>query len=276
MHFTHRVRYSPFDRGVSVRCQYARAIMRASRYRPFGAAPEGSRNERRPVHIHQDAQAAGRCRRARFPDTNRFDRIAFATCHRDEAAWRRGSPQSTPVAHQAFRRGHDCGCEQPERQSYRRAGLSIGVQDLSRAGDRRRTQGRRQGSMGRLEQEGLRGPRAARYQRYSGSGQGHASQRRQPRSCRCRSAARGGLHGQPFGREFQGACCTLRHGVGIVLGEGKGRIDRPGPLHEECRRRRHANNGDGRSPPRRRWQRRLRQFRPPHLPQHPWRPLQAA
>src|ERR1700730_18591746 len=32
VHFTHRFRYSPFDRGVPVRCQYARAIMRASRY----------------------------------------------------------------------------------------------------------------------------------------------------------------------------------------------------------------------------------------------------
>ena len=35
--------------------KYARAIMRDSRYR-LRAAPEGFRNERRPVYFHQDAQ----------------------------------------------------------------------------------------------------------------------------------------------------------------------------------------------------------------------------
>ena len=99
----------------------------------------------------------------------------------------------------------DGGRQRPERQSHRRAGFPIGVQDVSRAGDRRRAEGRRQGGMGAVDQEGLRNAGAARHQRIPGIRQGHAPQGRQPGSRRCRSAARGGLHGQPIGREFQGA-----------------------------------------------------------------------
>ena len=202
-----------FRDGVPFRCRYARAIMRASRY---GRGPRfriSLMSDEHSSFIKTPKQLAHR-RRGGLCGTDHFGRITFATGHRREAArqCRKSDPQlasrikpfgEVTIADASARKGNLTG--EQVFQAVCKTCHEPGIAGAPKVGDKASWAVPIKKGYDTLLQHAING--------FQEAGKVMPPKGGNPDLTDVEVAARGGLHGEPVGREFQGASCACRHRV---------------------------------------------------------------